>query len=350
MHPYQMYKELGSRFVSEFGFESPPDIRTIKYMITDPEQRQSQSLTFDAHDKGPGYMRRFTMYMGENFRFRMDPLEDYVYCAQLLQSEAIAFAYNAWRRGFKGKRHELCSGVLVWQLNDNWPGTSWALVDYFLRPKPAYYTVKRALRPYTVGMERIITKKQPVTVRSYIDERRTIEVWATSSSLKTEEEASIIFKGYNIQTGRVMTLPVDSITFKLLPNQTTEITSFKIPQDMSTVIAAYLISSKGEEVARYISWPEPLKYAKFSKDPKIEIEVFDDNVRVSASTPVKALILAVDGADGENAVWDDNCIDLVPEEEITIRVKGLNGRKINTRWLYDWESDVAPKHSNYLRE
>lgn len=118
MYPYQEYKTQVGRFVSEFGFESPPNIRTIKYMLPNPKTRQSQSLEFLAHDKGPGAERRATMYMGENFRFRMDPLEDYIYCAQLLQAEAIGFAANAWRREFRGAGEEICSGALVWQLND----------------------------------------------------------------------------------------------------------------------------------------------------------------------------------------------------------------------------------------
>lgn len=32
--------------------------------------------------------------------------------------------------------------------------TSWAIVDYFLRPKPAYFAVKRELASYTVGVAR----------------------------------------------------------------------------------------------------------------------------------------------------------------------------------------------------
>lgn len=95
MYPFQDYKTRGGRFVSEFGFESPPNIRTIKHMLPDPKTRQAQSLEFLAHDKGPDAERRATMYMGENFRFRMDPIEDHLYCVQLLQAEVVGFVVNA---------------------------------------------------------------------------------------------------------------------------------------------------------------------------------------------------------------------------------------------------------------
>jgi len=62
--------------------------------------------------------------MGESLRFRMDPLEDCVYCAQLLQSEAIGFAVNTWCREFREPGEENCSGALVWQLNDRYAPSS----------------------------------------------------------------------------------------------------------------------------------------------------------------------------------------------------------------------------------
>jgi beta-mannosidase len=42
------------------------------------------------------------MYAGENFRFRLNPLKDFVYCTQFLQAEAMSYAYNHWRREFRG--------------------------------------------------------------------------------------------------------------------------------------------------------------------------------------------------------------------------------------------------------
>jgi beta-mannosidase len=124
MSPYQDYKKYTSRFISEFGFESAPALSTLHTAITTPSERHWQSRTFDAHDKGPGHQRRYGLYSGENFRFRMTPLADFVYTSQFLQAEAMSYAYNHWRREFRGPGEENCSGILVWQLNDIWPGTS----------------------------------------------------------------------------------------------------------------------------------------------------------------------------------------------------------------------------------
>jgi beta-mannosidase len=46
-----------------------------------------------------------------------------------------------------------CSGSLIWQLNDCWPGFSWSLLDYDLLPKPAYFTVKRCFAPLLLSIK-----------------------------------------------------------------------------------------------------------------------------------------------------------------------------------------------------
>ena len=53
--------------------------------------------------------------------------------------------------------------------------------------------------------------------------------------------------------------------------------------------------------------------------------------------PVKGLVAYVDDADGEEADWEDNMYDLMPGEVVTLPVKGLDGRKVRTKWLYSWE-------------
>ena len=69
----------------------------------------------------------------------------------------MLYAYNHWRREFRGEGEENCSGILVWQLNDVWPGISWSLVDVDLRRKAAFWVTKRALGKVVVGGERRVT-------------------------------------------------------------------------------------------------------------------------------------------------------------------------------------------------
>lgn len=56
----------------------------------------------------------------------------YAYLTQLMQSEAVGSAYQTWRRNWAGPKKEYSAGAIVWQLNDTWPVSSWAIIDYFV--------------------------------------------------------------------------------------------------------------------------------------------------------------------------------------------------------------------------
>ena len=339
MSPYQDYKAYTSRFVSEFGFESPPDLRTLHKAITVPSERHWQSLTFDAHDKGPGHQRRYGMYSGENFRFKMNPLSSFVYSTQFLQAEAMSYAYNHWRREFRGPGEENCSGILVWQLNDIWPGTSWALVDVDFHRKPSFFITKRALAKVVVGMERVVTKEPPYITTGYRPKKGALEVWAVNGFVG-ELDAVLKLSAFDIESGKEVELPEKERErkLKLRGNQTTEITKIDIPNSEQTVIVAYIDDAEsGVRLARWISWPEPLKFVRFKKDLKIEASVEGDIIVLKSNGPVKGVVVSVPIEEGDDAVFDDNFVDVVPGEEITIGVKGLEGRKIQTRFLCDWE-------------
>lgn len=47
------------------------------------------------------------------------------------------------------------NGLLNWMYNDIWPTGTWALVDYYLSEKPAYYEVKRCFRPLLAEVTKI---------------------------------------------------------------------------------------------------------------------------------------------------------------------------------------------------
>ncbi len=66
-------------------------------------------------------------------------------------------------------------------------------------------------------------------------------------------------------------------------------------------------------------------------------EYWTDEVRVVANHPVKGCILYVGYDEGEDAQWDDNMLDLLPGEELVVKVRGLDGRAVKSRFLNDWE-------------
>jgi len=264
----------------------------------------------------------------ENMQYKFEPIEQFIYCTQLLQAECLASAYRLWKRQWRGPGKEYCAGALVWQLNDCWPVTSWAIVDYYLRPKHAYYAIKRELAPITIGLKRTkITIPADKYTRVYIKTVHKIEMWATNLSLD-RRTVDVQAKSWDIVTGKLTHCKIIHKGLVLEPNRSTEAAEFEIPvekkntgEEGRTVVATYLIEN-GVQVARYVNWPEPLKYAPLQKPQKLEVKVSDDAkaIEISAEVPVKGV--AVEAKD-EEVVFADNCIDVVPGETVKIGVQGL---------------------------
>ena len=112
-------------------------------------------------------------------------------------------------------------------------------------------------------------------------------------------------------------------------NRSTELGKFEIPvkeknknEEMRVVVAAYLIED-GKQVARYINWPEPLKYVQLRKPKHLNLKISEtgNEILLEAEVPVKGV--AVEAEDGD-IVFADNCVDVVPGETVRIGVKGLS--------------------------
>jgi beta-mannosidase len=339
---YQNFDKLVGRFVSEFGMEAFPNIKTIESFLPlgkDDPDRFAQSSTVDFHNKADGHERRIALYLVENFRYAPDPLEQFIYCTQLMQAECLASAYRLWKRQWKGPGKEYCGGALVWQINDCWPVTSWAIVDFYLRPKHAYYTVKREMAPISLGVtrkEHLVPKDKHT--RAFVTKTTEIEIWGSNLTLK-DMTVDVVVKAFDAITGEEKYSKTVKSSFVLPENRSTEITSFKVPvrkqnadEEGRTVVAAYLFED-GRQVARYINWPEPLKYVHLQKPKRLRAELSGDGktVDISAEFPVKGVALE---CEDDGVVFGDNLVDIVPGEVVSIPVKGVKkGTKIGTRYL-----------------
>lgn len=144
--PPSAYKNNRARFVTEFGFQSPPTLATIKE-FTEVQDQDMQSRVMRLHNKQvEGTERLFRFAAGEvriagNF-------EDVVLQMQLVQAKAIKTGVEHWR-----KRKWKTSGTLFWQLNDCWPVSSWSAIDHRKRPKALYYWAKKFYKPMKLVME-----------------------------------------------------------------------------------------------------------------------------------------------------------------------------------------------------
>ncbi|ETI25187.1 hypothetical protein G647_04560 [Cladophialophora carrionii CBS 160.54] len=307
---YQVYEQIGGRFNSEFGLEAFPALQTIKDFVSDPADLHPRSAVMDFHNKAEGHERRIGLYQAENFR-PVSNLESFVYLTQVSQSEAMYFAYKPWRRQYGESRH--CGGALVWQINDCWPCTSWALVDYHLRKKPAFYTIARCLAPVAVGVQReyrdwSVMHARPAKTTKW-------KLWVASSRLESFE-AQVELRFVSIKTGKEIK-PAWKKTCRVVQNGTTALLEGETQNEKEEPhVLAARVDVDGVCIARDTDWPQPLKYHSF-EDRGLLITKSGKKLRISVEKPVKALV--VDEIDGVK--FSDNCLDVVPGDEQTIEIK-----------------------------
>ena len=232
----------------------------------------------------------------------------------------MMFGYRGWRRQWGDERH--CGGALLWQLNDCWPTISWAIVDYFLRPKPAFYAVARVLNPIAVGVRRehhdwSVTHAQPPKTSKF-------ELWI-ASSLQKEVSGKVELRFLSVNTGLEVRESIVHDDVKIVPNGTTNIADgvidhIEIPEPH--VLAARLWVD-GSVAARDVDWPQPFKYLDLSgrglEVTKGSGSDAGQTLKISAKKPVKCLVF--EERDGVRV--SDSAMDIVPGDEQIVTVKGL---------------------------
>ncbi|KAE8377273.1 glycoside hydrolase superfamily [Aspergillus bertholletiae] len=261
MLPYQSFPEVGGRFVSEFGMEAFPHRATIA------------------------------------------------------QSDDIKFAYQGWRRQWG--RSRLCGGALVWQLNDCWPTTSWEVVDYYLRKKPAFYAIARALAPVAVGVCR--AHREWTSGHAKPAESTRYELWTVTSHLKP------------IQA--ILNLRFISIrTVVLILNGTTEVASGELSlEGTDAFVLVATLSIDGQIISRDMDWPQPYKYLSF-RERRLEVKYLpaENTLSITTGKPVKGLVFG----ETDNVWLQDNGIDIAPGYEHNIAVRGIRSSSDIPRWTY----------------
>ena len=94
--PFTDYRNYYFRYLSEFGFQSFPAVKTIE-QFTAPEDRNIFSYVMEKHQKNAGANGKILQYMSQMYLYP-ESLELLVYVSQLLQAEAIRYGVEHFRR------------------------------------------------------------------------------------------------------------------------------------------------------------------------------------------------------------------------------------------------------------
>ncbi|MDX9798259.1 MAG: hypothetical protein RBT05_05330, partial [Bacteroidales bacterium] len=143
---FETYTRKVPRFMSEYGFQSPPTLSTLEDYMSKPYSKENPE--FAIHQKHP---RGFELIDNRVKQWYGDytPDEDYIFKAGATAQEAYKIAIEAHRRAMP-----YCMGTMFWQFNEPYPAIGWSCIDYKNNPKPIYYTIQKAYEPIIFSIDK----------------------------------------------------------------------------------------------------------------------------------------------------------------------------------------------------
>ncbi|MFW9941621.1 MAG: glycoside hydrolase family 2 protein [Candidatus Thorarchaeota archaeon] len=166
--PFSAYRAFNTRFMSEFGFESFPSLKTIEKFCP-IDQYDFNSKIMENHQKNAAGNQKIMDYMDKRFSIPRE-FEHQIILSQITQAEAMEYGVEYWR---ENRNDYHCMGSLYWQLNDCWPVASWSSLDYYGRWKALHYFAKRFYQPLFASV-----KEDPDQIEFWVtnDLRRSCDI------------------------------------------------------------------------------------------------------------------------------------------------------------------------------
>jgi beta-mannosidase len=300
---YTAYRSEIPRFCSEFGFQAPPAWRTLIDWVravdggpltaaNDPKNDPNFLLHQKAHDGNGKLDRGLGPHIGVP-----DEFTDWHWATQLNQARAVAYAIDHYRRWWPRT-----AGAIVWQLNDCWPVTSWAAIDFEERPKPLWYAIRRAFAPRNLVF---VTEDGILSVVVLND---TNQAWQGELEMSRQNLNGVTFARANLQ---INVGPRTSTPIAL-------VTELAQPEDPK----AEIVVARLDALIRVHTFVEDIESAMDPSPLDAEVTPTEDGfaVKVTARSFARDVTLMADRA-AADATVDDALVTLPAGHSTTFRVR-----------------------------
>jgi len=294
---FDAYLKRYDRFMSEFGYQSFPDIHTIKTFAKEDEL-EIESKTMLYHQKNGGgnvkIMEGVTKEFGAPKNF-----EHFLIMSQFFQQKVIKTGVEHWRANRSENR---CMGTIFWQFNDNWPVVSWASVDYNGRWKALHYSAVNFYAPLLI------------TAAKYGEDLKVSLV----NDLPSELSGEIILK-LNTYSGKtlfekVINAEINSCSSKIIFSENVDKFLNNNGEGKCYLTSEFISENLSSRKIFHFS---TLKEAAL-ENPELEIKAISNSeIKIFAKKIAKCVFL---DCDDSKAQFSDNYFDLLPGETKTVEL------------------------------
>jgi len=311
---YQCLPEDVPRFVTEFGMQSLPHIKTIKNFCP-PEQLHIGSYSIEKHNYQLDGNSRLYRYIGDLFG-TAENLEQFVYFSQITQARGVkAYVEHLRAHNFRN------NGVLFWQFNDCCPAISWSAIDVTGEPKALYYYAKRFFCKLLIAVVSEPEKVQ-LGLPSALHPLKVIVINDSEQPITATLNCRLIdLFGHLLDQ---VALPIAIAPFSTsTPPKLPKTIIFPMHPDKSCL--HLVIDRNGEKIAENLFFYLPDKYIDW---PKAEIsksfsQITDKQWKLKLKS--NAIAKDVQISTSVAAQFSDNFIDLIPPDEFEVTINCEQG-------------------------
>jgi len=301
--PFSEYENHFPRFMTEFGFQSFPEMRTVE-AFTAPEDRANiftpVMLAHQKNDEGNSIIHDYML----RYYFEPKDFASFLYASQVLQAEGIKTGVEHLRRN-----RPRTMGSIFWQLNDCWPVASWSSIDSYGRWKALQYYARRFYDDLLVSPQ-----AENGNVAVYVVSDRTTPV---SASLKIRLMA---FNG-TVLTEEMQPIDVPALSSKAYiqlpiseflqlngfdPAKTFITTELIVGDKPVSSNLLFLVAPKNLQL------PSPKITSELSQSPSFY------RLRLTSDVLARDVYVSLGNLD---ATYSDNYINILPEQTVEIEVK-----------------------------
>lgn len=300
LKPMNYYRKRMTRFCSEFGFESLPDIKAVE-RFAEPSDYSLSSEVFRSHQKCANGNDKMIYYIASRFDLPKR-FEDIIYLSQVTQNECISDATEHWRRN-KGR----CNGSMYWQFNDCWGVCSWSSLDYYGNYKALQYGARRFNAPLSVSVE---------------DSRDRVKIFALND-LRTPEKVTVEYEIFDFEKGTLECDRMEKIVGATENLCLFEISVHGLRQKFDlkrTGLAARLIKN-GTLVSQKVLLFDKEKNLSLPKaNVKTKIDTDEEGLTLTLTSESLARLVKLDSRISSEP-FSDNYFDILPGESVTVTIK-----------------------------
>lgn len=307
-----------SRFCAEEPIMGMPSASSLRRFMTEEDifGEDETMMRFHTKNNPAEAFAEFQIYdyipaIAEKLLGAWKCAEDRLMKLQYIQYEWIRMTMELYRRN-----KWFSSGMVYWMLNDCWPANGWAIIDYYARPKAAWYGFRRAAQLVIASID-----WKDGAYRLYV---------CSDGRGERRGTARLFLQPFD----RAQPICEERVEFVVDGNESREVLCAQMPAAAAGQILLAEIEGEGFFDRACFFEKRPQECAFPGAAPRARA-IAADRIELTAETYVHAVSL-----DGEGE-FEDNFFSMLPGERREVRVTGASGQKITIRALNSGEASVV---------